>query len=194
VQSFAEINLRWDVKSMTASASSPGSFLWRSDPLMADIGLAVARLGLGITMAAHGTQKLFGWFGGAGPEGTGAFMSSLGYPAGKAMAIIAGLTETLGGLGIALGFVTAIAGSAVLGTMVNAAWIGIPSGFMSGPAGVGYDLALILATGAAALTLTGPGRFSVDQVIGNRNRGIMSGLIWVIVGLGMAVLALLCRN
>src|SRR5690606_15400585 len=85
-----------------------------------DTGLLVLRLALGLTMAAHGAQKLFGWFGGGGLEGTGQFFAMSGYPAGETMALIAGLTETLGGLALAVGLLTPLAGAAVLGTMINA--------------------------------------------------------------------------
>src|SRR5262245_53302210 len=85
-----------------------------------NIGLLILRLAVGLTMAAHGTQKLFGWFNGGGLDGTGQFFSSVGYPSGKTMAVIAGLSETLGGLGLTLGLITPLAGAAVAGTLINA--------------------------------------------------------------------------
>ncbi|WP_159051204.1 DoxX family protein, partial [Streptomyces scabiei] len=68
-----------------------------------DLGLLLLRLGTGGVLAAHGTQKLFGWFGGHGIEGTGAFMESVGYTPGRASATAAGLAETGGGALLALG-------------------------------------------------------------------------------------------
>lgn len=127
-----------------------------------DAGLLLLRLVLGLTMAAHGTQKLFGWFGGGGISGTGKFFSASGYPAGEAMAVVAGLTETLGGLGLAAGLLTPLAGAAVVGTLINAIAVqGVGSFFA--PAGIEYEL--LLTAGAAALVLTGPGRYAADRFL-----------------------------
>src|SRR5690242_4903034 len=71
-----------------------------------DFGLLVLRLVVGLTLAAHGTQKLFGWFGGYGLAGTGGFMEQLGFHPGKRAAFLAGLTETVGGVLLALGAAT----------------------------------------------------------------------------------------
>ena len=68
-----------------------------------DFGLLVARLVFGITMSAHGAQKLFGWFGGYGISGTGQFFESIGFRPGRVLAIAAGLGEVAGGLLVALG-------------------------------------------------------------------------------------------
>ncbi|HET6858815.1 MAG TPA: DoxX family protein [Streptomyces sp.] len=127
-----------------------------------DVGLLILRLGLGLTMAAHGVQKLFGWFGGSGLDGTAQFFAASGYPAAKAMAVVAALTETFGGLGLAIGLFTPLAGAAVVGTMLNAmavAW----SGAFFVPDGVEY--VVVLTAAAAALTLTGPGGLAVDRFV-----------------------------
>jgi putative oxidoreductase len=71
-------------------------------------GLLLLRIVVGATMFGHGAQKLFGWFGGHGPRGTGGFFGSLGFRNPVAMAIIAGLAESSGIL-LALGFVTPVA-------------------------------------------------------------------------------------
>ncbi|MEV7723100.1 DoxX family membrane protein [Streptomyces sp. NPDC087917] len=127
-----------------------------------DAGLLLLRLVLGLTVAAHGTQKLFGWFGGGGISGTGRFFDSVGYPAGDTMAAIAGLTETLGGLGLALGLLTPLAGAAVTGTMINAIVVHGTGSFFA-PEGFEYEL--LLTAAAAALTLTGPGRLALDRLL-----------------------------
>lgn len=127
-----------------------------------DAGLLVLRIAIGLTMAVHGAQKLFGWFDGPGLDGTGQFFTSVGYPSGDAMAVVAGLTETFGGLALAVGLLTPLAGAAVLGTMLNALAVKWGDGFFA-PTGVEYEL--LLVAGAAALTLTGPGRYAADYFV-----------------------------
>ncbi|MCB5165767.1 DoxX family protein [Streptomyces bambusae] len=128
-----------------------------------DLGLLVLRLALGLTVAGHGVQKLFGWFGGGGISGTGKFFSSVGYPAGEAMAVVAGLTETLGGLGLALGLLTPLAGAAVAGTMVNALVVAWSGSFFVTAGGVEYEIMLLAA--AVGLAVTGPGRYALDRFV-----------------------------
>ena len=74
------------------------------------IGLLILRLVVGLTLAAHGAQKLFGWFGGYGLNGTGGFLEQLGFVPGRRNALLAGLSETAGGLLLALGLATPAAG------------------------------------------------------------------------------------
>lgn len=157
-----------------------------------DAGLLVLRLVVGLTMAAHGSQKLFGWFGGDGLAGTGAFFKSAGYPAGKAMAVVAGLCETLGGLGLAVGLLTPLAGAAVVGTMINAFAVKSGGGFFA-PQGFEYDLMLLLS--AAGLTLTGPGRFAVDRALPVLSRHRLSyGAGGVLLSVVVAGVVLLIRG
>lgn len=125
-----------------------------------DTGLLVLRLVVGLTMVGHGTMKLFGWFGGPGLSATGKGFSDAGYPAGDAAAVMAGLAETLGGLGFALGLLTPLAGAALTGTFINVLDLrGLGAYFP--PKGV--ELEVVLFASVVALTLTGPGRFSVDH-------------------------------
>src|SRR5690348_1821338 len=85
-----------------------------------EVGLLVLRVVVGAFFAAHGAQKLFGWFGGYGLAGTGGFFESMGFRPGRAMAAVAGFSEFAGGLGIALGLLTPLAAAAVIGVMINA--------------------------------------------------------------------------
>ncbi|MGW1026346.1 DoxX family protein [Streptomyces sp. NPDC002577] len=157
-----------------------------------DTGLLLLRLAVGLTMAAHGTQKLFGWFGGGGLDGTGQFFTMSGYPSGKAMAAVAGLTETLGGLGLALGLLTPLAGAAVFGTMINALAVKWGGGFFA-PNGVEYELLLTVA--AASLALTGPGRYAVDRFLpGLRTHRLTYGIAAVALGAVVAGATLLLRK
>jgi putative oxidoreductase len=156
-----------------------------------DAGLLVLRLALGLTLVAHGTQKLFGWFSGGGIDGTGQFFAASGYPLAKTFAVVAGLTETLGGLGIALGLLTPLAGAGLLGSLINATVV--KGGGFFAPAGSEYEL--FLASAALAVTLTGPGDFAVDRLLpGLRTHRISYGLTAAGLGILMACLTLLLRN
>ncbi|MFH9472106.1 DoxX family protein [Streptomyces clavifer] len=174
--------------SVPASSPQPGNPSLRAY----DGGLLLLRLVLGLTVAAHGAQKLFGWFGGGGIEGTGQFFEMSGYPSGEAMAVIAGLSEILGGLGLALGLLTPLAGAAVFGTLVNAVAVKWGGGFFA-PEGVEYEV--LLAAGAAALALTGPGRIAVDRFLPwLRAHRLAYGVAAVALGAVSAGLVLLIRN
>lgn len=157
-----------------------------------DTGLLILRLVLGLTMAAHGAQKLFGWFGGGGISGTGQFFTASGYPAGDAMAVLAGLTETLGGLGLAAGLLTPLAGAALFGTMINAIAVHGAGSFFA-PEGIEYEL--LLTAGAAALALTGPGRYAVDRFLPVlRAHRLTHGALAVALGAVLAAVLLLVRD
>ncbi|MFE9927801.1 DoxX family protein [Streptomyces sp. NPDC005533] len=157
-----------------------------------DTGLLLLRLVLGLTMAAHGTQKLFGWFDGGGISGTGQFFTASGYPAGDAMAVLAGLTETLGGLGLALGLLTPLAGAAIVGTLINAIAVHGAGAFFA-PKGIEYEL--LLTAGAAALALTGPGRYAVDRSLPVlRGHRLAHGALAVALGVVLAAVLLLVRD
>ena len=117
-------------------------------------GMTLVRVLLGGLMIGHGTQKLFGWFGGHGIEGTGQFMESIGYKPGKASAMAAGLAETGGGALLALGLATPAAGAAA---------VHAPNGFFNQEGG--YEHAAILGLAATSLAITGPGRLSLDHVL-----------------------------
>ncbi|GHD98139.1 DoxX family membrane protein [Streptomyces alanosinicus] len=130
-----------------------------------DLGLLLLRLGTGGVLAAHGAQKLFGWFGGGGLEGTGQFMESVGYAPGRVSATAAGLAETGGGTLLALGLATPAAGAAAAGAMAGAAAVHLPSGFFA--QGGGYEYAASLGLAAAGLAIAGPGRLSLDHALGH---------------------------
>ncbi|MFD4830740.1 DoxX family membrane protein [Streptomyces sp. SID4919] len=130
-----------------------------------DLGLLLLRVGIGGALTAHGTQKLFGWFGGGGIEGTGTAMESMGYIPGRPSAIASGLAEAGGGTLLALGLATPFAGAAASGGMAGAAAVHAPNGFFTTEGG--YELPAAFGTAAASLALTGPGRYSVDHAIGH---------------------------
>lgn len=137
-----------------------------------DLGLLLLRAGAGGVLAAHGAQKLFGWFGGGGLEGTGQFMESVGYVPGKANATVAGLTEVGSGVLLALGLATPAAGAAAAGAMAGAAVVHQPNGFFAQDGG--YEHPAYLGLTATGLGITGPGRLSLDHAFGHVfNRGWM---------------------
>ncbi|NGO10438.1 DoxX family membrane protein [Streptomyces sp. HC44] len=137
-----------------------------------DLGLLLLRLGAGGVLAAHGTQKLFGWFGGGGISGTGEFMESVGYEPGKESAVAAGLAETGGGTLLALGLATPAAGAAAAGAMAGASAVHVPNGFFNQSGG--YEYAASLGLTAAGLAVSGPGRLSLDHALGHAaDRGWM---------------------
>jgi putative oxidoreductase len=131
-----------------------------------DTGLLALRVGVGGALAAHGAQKLFGWFGGYGPSATGQWMDSLGFAgSGRRNAILAGLAEFGGGTLLALGLATGPAGAAVAGEMIVAGSTHAPNGFFN--ASGGYELPATFGLVGTALALSGPGRFSLDHLLGH---------------------------
>src|ERR687883_945305 len=133
------------------------------------IGRLLLRVSIGGTFFVHGTQKLFGWFGGYGPDGTGQFFESLGLRPGRRNALAAGATETSGGILIALGLATPLAAAGLSSIMVTALRTAIwNEGFK--PATGEHEV--LLATAALALTETGPGTPSLDSALGRERSGL----------------------
>ncbi|WP_017811428.1 DoxX family protein [Paenibacillus shenyangensis] len=131
---------------------------------MLSMGLLLIRVVIGVIFAAHGAQKLFGWFGGFGPKGTGGWMESLGIKPGVAAAVAAGLVELLGGLAFAAGLFTPIAAVLLSLTMIMAiVKVHAPNGFWN-TAG-GYEFNLILIVVLIGIALTGAGNYSLDALL-----------------------------
>ncbi|WP_198436073.1 DoxX family protein [Moritella sp. F3] len=122
------------------------------------------RLIAGIIFAAHGSQKLFAWFGGYGLEGTGQWMESIGLAPGYLMAMMAGSAEFFGGLLLILGLLTRPTALVLAITMVVAIF---STHFSNGlfMANNGYEFALSLLAITIALLLQGGGRFALDNRI-----------------------------
>ena len=130
----------------------------------------LARLFIGATFIGHGTQKLFGWFGGPGIDGTTGMMEKLELAPPRANAYAASLSETLGGSAIALGAFTPLAAASLIGTMTTAIrTVHLKNGFWSTGGGYEYNLTII----AALLLLVdgGPGALSVDGALGLEETG-----------------------
>ena len=127
---------------------------------MEDLALFALCLVVGLLFIGHGTQKLFGWFGGYGIQGTGGWLESIGVKPGKPFAVAAGLSEALGGLLLVIGFALPIAALMLGGAMVaaivkvtgaNGIWI----------TGNGFEYNLVLIAVVVALAFTGAGRIAL---------------------------------
>jgi putative oxidoreductase len=129
------------------------------------IGLLLVRLVFGGLMAAHGSQKLFGWFGGYGLTGTGAFFDQLGFRPGQLFAAAAGLAEVLGGVLIAMGLGGPIGPALVVSVMI-VALMSVHWGHGLFAATNGIEVPLLYAASATSLAFTGPGLYSLDALFG----------------------------
>ncbi|WP_075643052.1 DoxX family protein [Exiguobacterium indicum] len=132
---------------------------------MMDTGLLIIRLIIGLTFAAHGTQKLFGWFGGHGIAGTGGWFESIGMKPGKALAITAGLAELIGGLLFAGGVFLWISALLIIGSMLVAiVKVHGANGYWVTQNGYEYNMALIVI--ALGVAMIGAGDYSLAALIG----------------------------
>ena len=153
-------------------------------------GLLVLRLFFGLLLVGHGSQKLFGLFGGPGLDGAGGFFQALGFRPGKPMAIVAGTSEAGAGLLLVLGLLTPLASAAVIGTLVVAGSVHWAAGLWAQNGG--FEMPLLYVTAAAALAFTGPGVYSLDNALGlHALAGFGWGVAAVVVGAlsGLAVVA-----
>jgi putative oxidoreductase len=140
-----------------------------------EAGLLGIRVLLGGIMAAHGAQKLFGWFGGSGFAGTGGWLESMGLKPARLYATVNGLAEFGGGTLLALGLLTPLGAAAVAGVMfVAIALVHWGNGFFNTSGG--YEFNLLIAASAIALAFTGPGEISIDDLAGWNLAGIEWGL------------------
>jgi putative oxidoreductase len=149
------------------------------------LGIAVLRVVIGALFMGHGLQKLTGWFGGHGVEGTGQAFDSMGMHPGKVNATLAGTAETLGGGLLLTGFLTPIGASAATGVMAvavakvhgrNGPWV----------TDNGYEYNLVLTAAAFAVATDGPGMWSIDERLGIERSGPAVGLAELAAGVAGA--------
>ena len=153
-----------------------------------NLGRLLVRLVIGGLFVGHGTQKLFGWFGGDGPEGTGKFFESIGLRPGKRHALAAGAAEAGGGALLAAGLATPVAAASLIGVMATAVkQVHWPKGPWVTSGGWEYNAVLI----AVLFTLAerGPGRFSLDEALGTTRCGTRWALFALGAGVGGAFVA-----
>jgi putative oxidoreductase len=129
---------------------------------MLSLGLLIIRLVVGLALAAHGAQKLFGWFGGYGLKGTGGWLESIGIKPGYTMALLAGLAEFFGGLLFASGLFTVVGAVLIAATMLVAmVKVHLQNGFWV--TANGYEFNLVLIAVVIGVALTGAGTYSLDH-------------------------------
>jgi putative oxidoreductase len=158
--------------------------------MSADIGVLIVRVLFGIPIAAHGSQKLFGAFGGYGLEGTGKFFETLGFRPGAMFAAMAGLSELVGGLLLALGLFTPAAAAVVVATMCVAMFsVHLKNGFFA--ANNGIEMPFLFAAAALGVAFTGGGQYSLDSQLGLRifaEPYVVGGLFAVtLIGAGLTL-------
>jgi putative oxidoreductase len=128
-------------------------------------GLLLIRIVVGPLLAAHGLQKLLGWFGGAGLQGTATMFERGGLAPGRLTAPLGGAAELGGGLSLVLGFLTPVGAMAVL-VMMAGAIVAVHARNGLWNTNGGAEFPLVLGALALMLTLTGPGGWSIDHALG----------------------------
>jgi putative oxidoreductase len=152
-----------------------------------ELGLVVLRVVVGGLFAGHGAQKLFGWFGGHGREGTGKFFESVGLHPGRQLALVAGAAELVGGVMLALGLFVPLAAALLTAVMLAAIWtVHRANGIWNTDGGWEYNAVLIAV--AFAVSAIGTGDWSLDAAFGIDAAGVDWALGAFVVGvLGAAV-------
>jgi putative oxidoreductase len=149
-----------------------------------DIGLLVLRLGFAALLFGHATQKLFGWFRGGGPAGSGKLFETWGFRPGAQLAVVAGTCELLGAGSIALGLLTPGGCAILIGTMLVAASPAARNGLWAHLGG--NEVPVVYAFLATVIAVTGPGRFSLDRAFGLSSFG---HLWWAVIAIAVGAIA-----
>jgi putative oxidoreductase len=158
-----------------------------------NLGLLMLRVVLGGTLAAHGAQKLFGWFGGPGLSAAGQGFEHLGFAPGRRYAALAGLAEVGAGLLLVLGLLTPAAAAIVFAVMLVAAWTAHRhAGFFAAQGG--YEYNVLIATAAISLAFSGPGAWSLDARLPWAIAGGAWGALAILAGLIGAIVPLSGRR
>ena len=149
-----------------------------------NLGLLLLRLLLAGLLFGHATQKLLGWFRGAGPAGAGALFEQWGFRPGARLAVVAGLCELVGAGSLALGLLTPGGSAVIVGTMLVAASTSAENGLWAHQGGC--EVPVLYAGVAGVIAFTGPGGWSVDHAVGLTS---LSGPAWGVAAVAVGVLA-----
>lgn len=147
------------------------------------VGLLLVRVVVGLIMAGHGSQKLFGWFGGHGVRKTGEFLGQLGFQPGTAFAAAASISEIASGLLVTFGFLGPVGPALMIAVMIVAA-ITVHWGRGLFAQNGGFELPLLYAAAAFSLALTGYGQYSLDSALGIAGQLSVSDT-WIALTLGI---------
>ncbi|MGI8587330.1 MAG: DoxX family protein [Chloroflexia bacterium] len=157
-----------------------------------DLALLILRLSVGLILAAHGAQKLLGWFGGSGVAGTAKGFAGMGFRPAGFWAVLAGVSEFGGGLALALGFLSPLGSLGVIAAMLMAIIVAHWPRFFSSQRGMEFPLLLLI--GGLAVGISGPGSYSLDALLGlalPEPITLVGGLALVLIGvvIGLATRA-----
>ena len=156
------------------------------------IGLLILRVVVGALMIGHGTQKLFGWFGGGGITGTAGMFDRVGLRPARPAAVGAGVAEAGGGLLLLLGLLTPLGSVAIVCVMIGAIIVVHWPKVWNTQGGLEYPL--VMLTCAWALSFTGPGRLSLDRALGLNPSGPLTGLVVLAIGVVWTLAVILLRQ
>jgi putative oxidoreductase len=166
----------------------PGAERWRLGwNSGADLGLLIMRVVVGGIFAAHGAQKVFGWWGGPGLDLFGSNLTDLGYRQTDVLAAATGFTELVGGILVVLGLFTPLAAAGLLAVAVNAIWSKWGNGLFLIDGG--FEAELALAALAGGLTLAGPGRAALDNGRFWFRHPVVTGWLFLLLGIGAGAAA-----
>jgi putative oxidoreductase len=158
-----------------------------------NIGLLLLRLGVGLTIAAHGAQMLFGWFGGQGLAKTGQLFETLGFLPGRSYALLAALAELGGGVLLASGLATSLSAAIIFAVMIVAAFSAhIKQGFFITDGG--FEYTFVLSVAALSVAFTGPGSFSLGAILDHSWSGGLWGLAAILTGVLASIVPLAQRR
>jgi putative oxidoreductase len=154
-----------------------------------DESMLVLRVVIGVVMFFHGSEKLFGWWGGDGLAGAAEFFARQGYRPPALMALVAGVAETAAGALLVVGLATPLACLLLVSTLVNVLALHLRNGLSR--KSNGYEYELVLLAGTIGVLFGGAGRWSVDGVIGLPGLTQTQAAVVLAVGVagGLAVVA-----